>query len=154
MALSIASGLPWHGRKTGRAKRGVVVYVAGEGHKGIKKRTMAWQANHDNPDSGFYLYDDRLQILNRSPLNGPDDRDLFTRFNDNLSQINQPIDLIIFDTLRKTFGDGDENSTNDMGRYIDLIEQIRADHNTTIMVVHHTNKSNQIRGSNALQSDV
>lgn len=156
MALCVASGLAWHGHKITRFQNGVVVYVAGEGHKGIKKRALAWQAKHNVPLGNFYLYNEKLQILNKPFSNGEYDyeRDLFAQFSDNLSEIEQPIDLIIFDTLRKTFGRGDENSTIDMGEYIDKIEQIKVDHGTTTMVIHHTNKSNQIRGSNALQSDV
>ena len=39
LALSIAAGVPWHGREV---KQGAVVYVAAEGGSGIKARARAW----------------------------------------------------------------------------------------------------------------
>src|SRR5690349_17983852 len=39
LALSVASGNDFHGLK---ARRAAVVYVAGEGHGGLRKRLRAW----------------------------------------------------------------------------------------------------------------
>jgi RecA/RadA recombinase len=39
MACHIAAGIDWHGHKT---KKGVVVYMAGEGNYGIRQRVAAW----------------------------------------------------------------------------------------------------------------
>jgi len=143
--LSIATGRSWHGHKV---KQGLVVYVAGEGNHGLMKRVKAWQKVH-NDDSDlsvpFIASNQRVAILNNDEL---------SVFKHQINQFKQPIALIVFDTLRKCFGSGDENHSKDMGQFLDHIEAIRQEYDTTCLIVHHTNKSKIIRGSNALESDV
>lgn len=157
MALSVASGKPWHGHKIGRYDDGVVCYIAGEGHKGIKKRAIAWQKKHQVPAGNFLLYDENLQILGNPYSDGvyDYDRDLYTQFSDNLSEIGRPVDLIVFDTLSKTWGSHhDENSTSHMAEYVRRIDKLRDDHGATALIIHHKNKGSQMRGSIALLCDV
>jgi AAA domain len=44
LALSVATGRPWHGRAT---RRGPVVYVFAEGQAGAKKRINGWLKTHE-----------------------------------------------------------------------------------------------------------
>lgn len=157
MALCVASGLPWHGHKIGRYSDGVVVYIAGEGHKGIKKRAIAWQEKHQVPAGNFLLYDENLQILGNPFIDGDYvyERDSYAKFNDNLSEIGRPIDLIVFDTLSKTWGSThDENSTSHMAEYVNRIDRLRDNHGATALIIHHNNKSGSLRGSIALSCNV
>jgi len=143
--LSIASGQNWHNHEV---SQGLVVYVAGEGNHGLQKRIKAWIKNKKinyGSEIPFIASNQRVAILNNSEL---------SIFKHQLNQITQPIKLIVFDTLRKCFGNGDENHSKDMGEFLDQIETIRQNYNTTCLIVHHTNKSKVIRGSNALESDV
>ncbi|WP_154223900.1 AAA family ATPase [Marinicella rhabdoformis] len=142
--LSIAAGKQWHGQDV---NQGLVIYVAGEGNFGLQKRVKAWlaQANIDNEQIPFVATNQRVAVRNQDELEV---------FRDQLKQIDAPIKLIVFDTLRKCFGHGDENHSQDMGDFLDKIESIRQEFDTTCLIVHHTNKSNVIRGSNALESDV
>ncbi|MDX2494972.1 MAG: AAA family ATPase [Desulfuromusa sp.] len=64
--------------------------------------------------------------------------------------------LVIVDTLNRNFGAGDENSTTDMTQFINGLDRLIHELNTTIMVVHHTGLSNtqRGRGSSALKAAV
>jgi hypothetical protein len=53
MGLCIASGLPWHGRDVPLA--GPVVYVAGEGFRGLSRRIKAWLVAHHLTGEGLPL---------------------------------------------------------------------------------------------------
>ena len=44
MACCIATGTPYHGRDV---LQGAVVYIAGEGHNGLKRRQMAWEKHNE-----------------------------------------------------------------------------------------------------------
>jgi DNA-binding transcriptional ArsR family regulator len=59
--------------------------------------------------------------------------------------------LVIVDTLARCFV-GDENSTKDMGEFIQGIDTIKRKTEATVLVVHHTGKdsSREARGSSAL----
>jgi hypothetical protein len=60
--------------------------------------------------------------------------------------------LVVFDTLARNFGGGDENSTADMGHFVNLITQFQQDLKTTVILVHHTGQTNKhrARGSSSL----
>ena len=52
-ALCISSGTPWHGRPV---TQGPVLYIAGEGQRGIQKRIEAWKKANNVDDIGeFYV---------------------------------------------------------------------------------------------------
>ncbi|TDR23145.1 helicase RepA family protein [Marinicella litoralis] len=141
-ALSVATGKDWHSHET---KQGVAVYVAGEGFHGLIKRVKAWFVRYGYDDAEFMPTDTRVAVLND---------DEYENFLNQLEQIGQPIGLVIFDTLRKCFGRGDENSASEMGEFFSRVDAIRRAFNTTCLIIHHKNKSNVIRGSNSLESDV
>jgi len=60
--------------------------------------------------------------------------------------------LIIIDTLARSFGPGDENSTTDMGAFVKACDRLRAETGACVLVVHHTGKDVEkgARGSTAL----
>jgi hypothetical protein len=62
------------------------------------------------------------------------------------------ISLIVIDTLARTFGGGDENSTRDMNTFVAAVDQIREATGACILVVHHSGKddSKGARGSTVL----
>ena len=43
IAECVANGVPFHGR---RVRKGLVIYIAGEGHNGLKRRTSAWEQHN------------------------------------------------------------------------------------------------------------
>lgn len=146
--LSIATGKSWHGHDV---DNGLVVYVAGEGNHGLQKRIKAWLRHHhidDNNNIPFMASNQRVAVRN------DDELCMFRHYLDQITQSGEQIKFIVFDTLRKCFGAGDENHSKDMGEFLDHVEALRQDYETTCLIVHHTNKNKIIRGSNALESDV
>jgi len=62
--------------------------------------------------------------------------------------------LIIIDTLNRNFGDGDENTTKDMTRFVDHLAFLQHHTKACMMVVHHTGKgdSELARGNSSLRA--
>ncbi|MGB0847635.1 MAG: AAA family ATPase [Thiolinea sp.] len=143
LGLCIATGQPWHGHKV---KAGKVVYVAGEGKAGIKRRITAWAQRHSNHDqiAENFKLSDSVCLL-------PDDTESFI---DSLREV-PDLRLLILDTLQRTY-QGDENSTRDMTAYVQAIDEIRAAiPELVIMVVHHTGHTEgRARGSSVLRASL
>lgn len=143
----IAAGLPWDGRKV---EQGSVLYVAAEGGPGISKRIKAWE-NHYEIDVGS-----SLGRLDQPAF--PADENHVRGVLDACSALSEasgmPVKLIVFDTLARCFGGGDENSAKDMGAFIKGCDQIRVATDATVLIVHHTGKDPDrgARGSSALRA--
>ena len=99
MMLSVAHDREWQGNYV---REGAVVYIAGEGVSGLRKRLHAWHKHHQvNPDAPFFVIGQAV-ILNS------------TQAIDDLIQTidqvrgGQQVQAVVFDTLARCFG-GDEN---------------------------------------------
>lgn len=145
IACSVATGLPWSGRMV---DAGFVLYVSAEGRVGLGQRLKAWRLAHrlDVEDMRG-----RIALLPEAvSLHGESDHIdiLFKRF-DELDQIPA---LVVVDTLARCF-DGDENKTEDMGRFIKGIDRIRGQYGCAVLAVHHTGKGmDSERGNGALRA--
>ncbi len=145
-ALCIASALPWWGRDT---RQGSVVYIAAEGVGGLANRNAAWQTERGpaldtqgNPLQSLRFLPEAPNLLDRA------DTDRVRR---TLATVND-LELIVVDTMARCMVGGDENSARDVGVFVDAIDRIRADHQATALVVHHTGKDGENeRGSSALR---
>jgi hypothetical protein len=51
--------------------------------------------------------------------------------------------LIVLDTLSRSFGGGEENSSADMGAFVDRMTQLAQGRRMAALVVHHTNATGQ-----------
>jgi hypothetical protein len=62
------------------------------------------------------------------------------------------IAMIVVDTLAVTFGGGNENAPEDMGRYVSNMKRIRAETEAAVFIVHHAGKDEAkgMRGHSAL----
>lgn len=149
MALCIASGVAWHGRKIAHA--GPVVYVAGEGLHGLKKRIRAWFLDHPDIDPEsvpFFLTSRPVRFLSA------DDLEIA------VSEINTIVEshgrpkLVVVDTVARCFGDGDENSTADMNAFVDALYELKQAFECCVFCVHHTGLADQsrARGSSAFKA--
>jgi hypothetical protein len=145
MALCIASGKDWHGYQT---ERGTVVYFAGEGQAGLRRRISAWmQSNPDNSQAAI----ERFFLAERACTLPDETADVIQT----LASV-PDVKLVILDTLQRTM-DGDENSTRDMSAYVRSLDAIKAAFpELSIMVVHHTGHgvSDRARGSSALKASL
>lgn len=136
----------WHGI---RVKRGSVVYVAGEGGSGINNRIEAIRRERphlteDLDGTDFILMKTALDLCGAT-----DAAALCEAFKDH-----DYVDLIVIDTLAMAFGGGDENTAQDMGRFVQNCRQIREATGAHVMVIHHSGKdaSKGARGSGSLRA--
>lgn len=139
--LRMASGIQeWAGQKV---KPSRVVYLAGEGHHGLRARIAAWK-QHNQAGS--------LQMwLSRSgcDLNTPEG---YISTSTHLKQLPEAPDLIVIDTLHR-FLSGDENSAQDAKTMLDACARLMQEFNCSVLLVHHTGVSEEAqhraRGSSA-----
>lgn len=139
--LLMASGhTSWGDHKV---KAGNVVYLAGEGHHGLRARVAAWK---DKNSAG------KLDMwLSRSgcDLNTPEG---YQRVVSHIRALNEKPDIIAVDTLHR-FLSGDENSAQDAKTMLDACAGLMAEFGCSVLLVHHTGVSDEAqhraRGSSA-----
>jgi len=96
VAFSVATGTPLLG--TYEVKRtGDVVYIYGEGGRGIGKRLAAWEAGHECKALRFFGIPEPVDMLSNQPEQV---------IADIKSEGIAPV-LIVLDTLARCFGDGE-----------------------------------------------
>ena len=139
--LHIAAGRPeWAGLKV---KKGTVLYLAGEGHAGLRARIAAWKHHHQVTDVDFYLSTDAID------LNRPDG---LRRVIEAVEALGFIPDIIAVDTVHRHM-EGDENSAADTKTFIDACDALINHFNATVLLVHHTGNSedaqHRARGSSA-----
>ena len=142
MAASIATGKDFHGLSVAK---GDVVYVAGEGHRGLKRRFIAWATHHGVP------IEDIQVMISRTAMNYLE-KEAITMFEKELSlavEAGLKPKLFIIDTVARNYGGGDENSNTDMGRFIKAIDQFNDKFKCATLLVHHSGHSNSQRGRGA-----
>ena len=140
-ACRIASSLgEWCGANV---KPGPVVYLAGEGHHGLKGRVAAWKQHHGvarldmwistagadlNTPSGYLYANEAIQSLPSSPC------------------------LIVVDTLHRHYV-GNENDPQDVKTMLDACAALQRDYQAAVLLIHHTGVSDEAqhrgRGSSA-----
>lgn len=129
LALCVATGRPWHGHAV---RKGYVLYIAAEGGVGIGQRVRAWLMS-----TGVEPSETEIAWLPESlaVYEGSDDIAVFMKRIDEIER-NYP-SLIIIDTLARCF-DGDENTQQDMGRFVAGLDQLRKHYGAAVLAVHHT----------------
>lgn len=148
IACCVATGTEWHGRSV---DQGAVFYIAGEGHNGLARRFAAWQENSGVSLKKAQLYKSKRSI---SMFNEDSARALHEEVLALAETTGVPPKLIILDTVARNFGDGDENSTSDMGKFVEHIDKfIRAPFGCNVLLVHHSGHNmDRARGSSALKA--
>lgn len=148
IAASVATGRPWLGH---RVAEGPVVYVAGEGGAlGVARRLDAavTALRCCDPEDGpvpLWIVTPGVDLVA-----GPAE---IVNVMDGV----QP-QLVIVDTLARCFG-GDENSSEDMSKFVRTLDLLRDVYGCSVLVVHHANKtektgSGRVRGSSVLYGAV
>lgn len=147
LAAAIASGRPWLGH---RVVEGPVVYVAGEGGAlGVARRIdAAVMALHCDPDEPLPLW---IVAPGVDLMTGPAE---LVRVLGHVAPR-----LLVVDTLARCFGGGDENSSQDMSRFVGTLDLLRELFGGSVLVVHHANKTDKVgagkvRGSSVLYGAV
>ena len=149
MALRVASGTDWHGRKVDKHS---VVYVAAEGGGSITNRIKAYR--------DFYLKEDRdvLFDLVPAPVNLLDqDGAVEALIKDVLKledRYGERTGFIVIDTLSQSMPGGEENTSKDMGTAVDSVNRIRRAIGCTVNLIHHSGKNEAAgaRGHSSLRA--
>jgi phage/plasmid primase-like uncharacterized protein len=139
--LHIAGGMTeWHGHKV---KNGPAVYLAGEGHHGLRSRVAAWKQH--NRAGSLEMWISKAGC----DLNTPEG---YGRVVDAIRALPTPPSIIGIDTLHR-FLSGDENSAQDAKTMIDACAALMREFNCSVVLVHHTGVSDEAqhraRGSSA-----
>lgn len=148
MALSVGTGSDWNGNK---CEQGVVLYFAGEGHVGLRRRVKAWWQHHGQPDLSCCQF-----TRQAVPFDGAGLSKAIRQATALVEQVGKPVALIVCDTLARHL-QGDENSTRDMSDFVRAVDDLRgAFPGSTAIIVHHTgNDSEKVgrsRGSSSLKA--
>lgn len=121
------------------AQERAVVYIAGEGLHGYASRWEAWKDFNRKDDAQLYFYTEALQVMESAQL---------AEFIGLIGDHN-PM-LVIIDTLARSAVGVEENSAKEMGAFVGACDALRNALTTSVLVVHHTGKSGEMRGSSAL----
>jgi hypothetical protein len=155
MGMCIATGRAFFGRKI--LTPGLVVYQAGEGGLGIKKRFRAWRQEFakDIPKGQrvpIYILQSKVDIYSA-------DGDT-AKLIDELQGISRlyglPIITVFIDTLQKAQGHADENSGKDMGIVMANVDRIAAAlPGSHICLIHHMNAGGtKLRGHTSVYAGI
>lgn len=136
-AASIATGVQWHGRTV---RSSPVVYCVAEGASGARARRRAWMAATHTP-----RVDHLAWIPTAVDPADPADASVLAQHTEQVGA-----GLVVLDTVARCMT-GDENSTEDMGRFIAGCDRLRDRTGASILLVHHSDKADQgLRGNSSL----
>lgn len=139
--LTIAGGVDhWFDNKV---KNGSIIYLAGEGHHGLRGRVAAWKHSKSINKLDMWLSREGCD------LNTPEG---YQRVVSNIRALDIKPKLIVVDTLHR-FLLGDENSSQDAKTMLDACSGIMNEFGCSVCLVHHTGVSDEAqhraRGSSA-----
>lgn len=142
LSYCIAAGVPAFDKP---ATKGAVVYIAGEGGAGLRRRWEALRQHHGVTDQiGVYFIKAQLNL--RSTLEDADAAIAAIR------ALNIEPALIVVDTFARAFAGGEENSAKDVGEAVAVMGYMQEQLRAGVLIVHHAGKdeSRGMRGSSAL----
>ena len=146
MSLRLAYGMDWHGIDA--AKVGVL-YIAGEGARGLGKRVKGWRREHalEGADAPFLLLPVAVPMLDANAR-----AKLCRTIAVAKEQAAFPIGLIIIDTVSRAIAGQDENGQESMSSFVDGCAEIQKFTGGAVIAVHHSGKDKEkgMRGSSVL----
>lgn len=139
--LRMASGGgEWAGN---RVKSATVVYLAGEGHHGLRGRIAAWKQYHKAGRCDMWLSKSGCDL---NTLEG------YRKVAEHVRSLPTIPQMIVVDTLHR-FLHGDENSAQDAKTMLDACARLMEEFGCSVVLVHHTGVSDEAqhraRGSSA-----
>lgn len=151
IAMSVARGLPWFGRQ---ARRGGVIYQAGESATGVRRRRFpAYRQHYDVAREPLDV------VLLERPVDFYSSDEQVDQFIDECkywaSRFNDPLKLIVIDTFNKATPGANENDGKDMGMVLARCDRVRVATGAHVMLVHHLNAGGtKARGHTSLFGNV
>ncbi|MEW6076673.1 MAG: AAA family ATPase [Thermodesulfobacteriota bacterium] len=143
LAGCVSAGISFHGMPV---KQGPVVYIAGEGWNGLRRRFTAWEIRHQVSlkDAPVFVSTGNAALSDAEFL-----KTVLDAINTVSEKDGTPV-LIIVDTVARNFGPGDENSTKDMTAFISAVDMIREQTRAAILLIHHTGHGDKSRGRGSM----
>jgi len=147
LCMCVATGRALHGHTITR--QGAVVYVLSEYTPGFAKRLAAWQTHYgarEDPPVWFL----------RSAVQLHKPHEVGELIREIKETIPGPVELVVFDTLARSFVGGEENSAKEMGMLVAGAGTFQRELGAAVLLVHHTPRNGEWeRGNTALgdQSD-
>jgi putative DNA primase/helicase len=130
-SMRIASDIElWCDKKI---SHGTVVYLAGEGHYGIRARIAAWKQYHDIASLDMFVSSCGVDLDQPQGLQ---------KTLSSIRSIGRKPVLIVVDTLHR-FLSGDENSAQDAKLMLDACAILQSEFDCTVLLVHHTGVSEE-----------
>ena len=143
-AHRVALGMDWLDQPV---RQGRVLYLLGEGSRGLPKRADAWQLV--NVGQRIDLEDDLGFVVDEMPQLWQGDAGHIVTANPG------PFRLVFVDTLARAMVGADENAQKDMGLLVAGCEQLRRAYgDACVVIIHHLGVSGESRGSSALRGAV
>jgi len=151
VGLCVAEARPLFGLKT---KHGAVIYQAGEGATGVKKRLRAWRQHHGRSwtrETPFVLLQRQVDIYHTT-----DEVDsLITEIIEHSKVFEEPLRLVVIDTLAMATPGADENSGKDMSMVLGNVAKISDKCGCHVLLVHHLNAgATKLRGHTSVYANV
>lgn len=138
LACCVGTGTPWHGHQV---TAGRVLYLIAEGASGLSRRVDAWSLANGRPVDNVLFLPVPVQLLQAVDLAA------FVALIGDLAPA-----LVILDTQARVTVGGEENSSRDMGAYVDSLDQLRTVAGACVLSVHHEARNgDNMRGSTALE---
>lgn len=150
LALHVAAGLDWNGR---RVDGGPVVYCALEGGAGFDNRVVAWAEKHGKTGEKFPFASIRVSI---DMLNPEADTPRLIATLQKITREHGKPKLVIIDTLSRAIAGGNENASEDMGALVKNMDRIRQAIGCCVLFIHHSGKdvAKGARGHSLLRAAV
>jgi hypothetical protein len=146
MACCIAAGIDWQGH---RVKRGVVVYLCGEGNYGFRQRVAAWANRYGRSDLENLIVSSRAIDLKKNA-----DVHIISAIRE-VTQLQ--VSAVFIDTLNNHM-EGDENSAKDTRILINSCKDLVAELGCSVCLNHHVGHSREAgqraRGSSAWKASL
>lgn len=143
--LNVVLGRQWYGNRS--VRQGTVIYIAGEGHSGFRRRCAAWAKHHgvDISDAPLFFNQQTVQLI--------DEQSCLEAHQAVAAVVKQhgPIAMLCLDTFNRTAG-SDENSNTDTAKVLHHVEKyFQRPFNCAVLVVHHSgHEAQRARGASAL----
>jgi hypothetical protein len=134
MAMHIALGRPWCGRKV---RQGFVVYLAPEGGSSVHLRYHAWCRHHGIDPSDDSVLFRTIPVTMDLCRSDADLKQIIANIKAAEAELG-PCVLVIVDTVSRALAGGDENAPKDMGSFVLNCDRLREQTGATVLGVHHT----------------
>ncbi|SAL24944.1 hypothetical protein AWB67_00972 [Caballeronia terrestris] len=148
LCMSVALGIDFLGKRT---RQGAVVYVAAEVPGNVMRRIRGAKEHFNYVHMPLTVVREAIDLFEGLA----DVARLVAFVQAFAAQSGEPVKLIVIDTLARSCGDADENSTRDMGIVMRNLTNLANATGACVAVVHHTGNADasRSRGSSVIYSN-